>query len=56
LYSRSVAIATVHKRDTHSLDFALEPVFAAFFSWLWIREALTSAVWVGGALMLLGVM
>jgi len=41
---------------THTaLIFALEPVFAAFFSWLWIREALTSAVWVGGALMLLGV-
>jgi drug/metabolite transporter (DMT)-like permease len=41
---------------THTaLIFALEPVFAAFFSWLWIDEALTWAVILGGGLMLLGV-
>jgi drug/metabolite transporter (DMT)-like permease len=37
------------------LIFALEPVFAALFSWLWTGEALTVAVWLGGGLMLLGV-
>lgn len=42
---------------THTaLIFALEPVFAAFFSWLWIGEALTAATMLGGGLMLLGVM
>lgn len=41
---------------THTaLIFALEPVFAALFSWLWTGEALTLAVWLGGSLMLLGV-
>ncbi len=41
---------------THTaLIFALEPVFAAFFSWLWTGEALTPAVILGGGLMLLGV-
>ncbi|HEX6292653.1 MAG TPA: DMT family transporter [Herpetosiphonaceae bacterium] len=41
---------------THTaLIFALEPVFAALFSWLWIGEVLTAAVWLGGGLMLLGV-
>lgn len=41
---------------THTaLIFALEPVFAAFFSWLWIGEALTAATMLGGGLMLLGV-
>jgi drug/metabolite transporter (DMT)-like permease len=45
-----------HTTATHTaLIFALEPVFAAFFSWLWIGEALTRAVWLGGGLMLLGV-
>jgi drug/metabolite transporter (DMT)-like permease len=45
-----------HTTATHTaLIFALEPVFAAFFSWLWIGEALTAAVWIGGSLMLLGV-
>lgn len=41
---------------THTaLIFALEPVFAALFSWYWTGEALTPAVWLGGGLMLLGV-
>lgn len=41
---------------THTgLIFALEPVFAAFFSWWWTGEALTGAIWIGGGLMLLGV-
>jgi drug/metabolite transporter (DMT)-like permease len=41
---------------THAgLIFALEPVFAAFFSWLWTGEALTAAIWSGGALMITGV-
>ncbi len=41
---------------THTaLIFALEPVFAAFFSWLWTGEALTPAILLGGGLMLLGV-
>ena len=41
---------------THTaLIFALEPVFAALFSWLWTGESLTGAILLGGALMLLGV-
>ena len=45
-----------HTTATHTaLIFALEPVFAAFFSWLWIGEALTRAIWIGGGLMLMGV-
>jgi drug/metabolite transporter (DMT)-like permease len=43
--------------STHTaLIFALEPVFAALFSWLWIGEVITGAILVGGALMLVGVM
>lgn len=42
---------------THTaLIFALEPVFAALFAWLLIGEVLTSAVLLGGAIMLVGVM
>jgi drug/metabolite transporter (DMT)-like permease len=42
---------------THTaLIFALEPVFAALFAWLWIGELLTPAVLVGGAIMLFGVL
>ncbi len=45
-----------HTTATHAaLIFALEPVFAAFFSWLWTGEGVTLAVWGGGALMVLGV-
>jgi drug/metabolite transporter (DMT)-like permease len=45
-----------HTSATHTaLIFALEPVFAALFSWLWTGEALTAAVLLGGGLMLLGV-
>lgn len=45
-----------HTSATHTaLIFALEPVFAALFSWLWIAEPLTPTVLVGGGLMLLGV-
>lgn len=45
-----------HTTATHTaLIFALEPVFAALFSWYWTGEALTPAVWLGGGLMLLGV-
>jgi drug/metabolite transporter (DMT)-like permease len=45
-----------HTTATHTaLIFALEPVFAALFSWLWIGELLTAAIWLGGGLMLLGV-
>ncbi len=45
-----------HTTATHAaLIFTLEPVFAAFFSWLWIGERVTPAVWLGGTLMLLGV-
>jgi drug/metabolite transporter (DMT)-like permease len=41
---------------THTaLIFALEPVFAALFAWLWVGEALTPAVLLGGAIMLFGV-
>jgi drug/metabolite transporter (DMT)-like permease len=41
---------------THTaLIFALEPVFAALFAWLWIGERLTGAVLLGGGIMLLGV-
>lgn len=41
---------------THTaLIFALEPVFAALFAWLWIDEQLTGAVLTGGAIMLAGV-
>jgi drug/metabolite transporter (DMT)-like permease len=42
---------------THTaLIFALEPVFAALFSWLWTGEELTAAIWLGGSLMLIGVL
>jgi drug/metabolite transporter (DMT)-like permease len=45
-----------HTTATHTaLIFALEPVFAALFSWYWTGEALTAAVLLGGGLMLLGV-
>jgi drug/metabolite transporter (DMT)-like permease len=41
---------------THTaLIFALEPVFAALFAWLWIGEAITAAVLLSGGLMLAGV-
>ncbi len=41
---------------THTaLIFALEPVFAALFAWVWIGEQLTGAVLLGGAIMLGGV-
>lgn len=41
---------------THTaLVFALEPVFATLCSWLWSNEVLTSALWTGGSLILLGV-
>ncbi len=42
---------------THTaLIFALEPLFAALFSWVWTGEALTAPVLLGGGLMLLGVL
>lgn len=45
-----------HTSATHTaLIFALEPVFAALFSWLWTGETLTGAIVFGGGLMLLGV-
>jgi drug/metabolite transporter (DMT)-like permease len=45
-----------HTTATHAaLIFALEPVFAAFFSWLWLGEPITAAIWSGGALMFGGV-
>jgi drug/metabolite transporter (DMT)-like permease len=45
-----------HTTATHAaLIFALEPVFAAFFSWLWTGERITPAIWSGGALMFAGV-
>jgi drug/metabolite transporter (DMT)-like permease len=39
-----------------ALFFSLEPVFAAFFAWLWIGEAVTWAVWLGGGVMLGGIL
>lgn len=45
-----------HTSATHTaLIFALEPVFAALFSWLWTGETLTASVLLGGGLMLAGV-
>jgi len=45
-----------HTSATHTaLIFALEPVFAALFSWLWTGETLTASVLLGGSLMLAGV-
>lgn len=42
---------------THTaLTFALEPVFAALFAWLWIGEVLTLAMLLGGVIMLSGVL
>jgi drug/metabolite transporter (DMT)-like permease len=35
-----------------SLIYSMEAVFAAAFSWLWIRETPSPSVWLGGALML----
>lgn len=37
------------------LILSLEPVFAALFSWLLLGETLAPAGWIGGALVLLGV-
>jgi drug/metabolite transporter (DMT)-like permease len=46
-----------HTTATHAaLIFALEPVFAALFSWIWTGEAVTLAVWSGGTLMIAGVL
>ncbi|MBN2371725.1 MAG: DMT family transporter [Vicinamibacteria bacterium] len=46
-----------HTTSTHAaLIFSLEPVFAALFSRVWIGEIVTPAVWIGGALMLAGVL
>ena len=45
-----------HTTATHAaLIFSLEPVFAALFSWLWTGEAITTAIWLGGGLMVLGI-
>jgi drug/metabolite transporter (DMT)-like permease len=45
-----------HTSATHAgLIYSLEPVFAAFCSWLWSGETLTAAVMAGGTLMLTGV-
>jgi drug/metabolite transporter (DMT)-like permease len=38
-----------------SLIYSLEAVFAALFSWVWIHENPSPAVWLGGALMLAAV-
>ncbi|MBA3946001.1 MAG: DMT family transporter [Herpetosiphonaceae bacterium] len=39
-----------------ALIFALEPIFAALFAWWWIGDRPTTAVWVGGALMVAGIL
>jgi drug/metabolite transporter (DMT)-like permease len=39
-----------------ALIYSLEPVTAAFFSWLWIGERLEAGAWAGGALIVLGVL
>jgi drug/metabolite transporter (DMT)-like permease len=45
-----------HTTATHAaLILSLEPVFAALFSWLWTREAMTTAIWLGGGLMVIGI-
>ncbi len=46
-----------HTTSTHTaLIFSLEPVFAALFSWWWTGETITPAIWLGGGLMLAGVL
>ena len=37
-----------------ALIFCLEPVFAAGTSWLWLGERLSLTQWLGGGLILLG--
>ena len=48
--------AQVHTSPTHTaLIFALEPVFAALFSWLFYGEALTARMAAGGLLIVAGI-
>ena len=37
-----------------ALIFCLEPVFAALASWVWFGERLSALQWVGGGLILAG--
>ena len=39
-----------------ALIFCFEPIFAALASWLWFGETLTSSQWLGGALILAGML
>ncbi len=39
-----------------ALIFALEPIFAALFAWWWLGDRPTAAVWVGGAMMVAGIL
>ncbi|MCD6048259.1 MAG: transporter drug/metabolite exporter family [Gammaproteobacteria bacterium] len=52
-----MTMQTKYQRDTNptqvALIFAVEPVFAAFFSWMFYGEKLTANIFYGGALILL---
>ncbi len=39
-----------------ALIFTMEPVFAAFFAWLWLKETMGLWGWVGAALILAGIL
>jgi drug/metabolite transporter (DMT)-like permease len=50
------AIAQRHvSADKAALVYAMEPVFAAAFAWLWLNEVLTTQATVGAALVVLAV-
>jgi drug/metabolite transporter (DMT)-like permease len=41
--------------DKAALIYAMEPVFAALFAWLWLAELLTWKAAIGGAMVVLAV-
>jgi drug/metabolite transporter (DMT)-like permease len=41
--------------DKAALIYAMEPVFAALFAWLWLSEAMTPRAMIGGAMVVLAV-
>jgi drug/metabolite transporter (DMT)-like permease len=41
--------------DKAALIYALEPVFAAVFAWLWLAEVLTVQAAIGGAMVVFAV-
>lgn len=52
-------VQTKYQRDTTavqaSLIFSLEPVFASLYAYLFLHEIVTRATWIGGGLIVLGI-